>query len=521
MLKLGSEIIIECLLEQDVSTVFGYPGGSILPVYEALSCYADRIRHVLLTHEQHAAHAADGYARASGRVGVVLATSGPGATNLLTGLSAAYIDSIPVVAITCNVERGRIGTDGFQEADIFGISMPVTKHNYLVRSGTELASTLREAFCIARSGRPGPVLIDIPVDITQSKYVYIPEQPLKIQAVPLPAEKAQNQAVQLLKRAKKPLILAGGGVRDQKTVESLYALSSQLCAPIVQTLMGVSKVSGVGFVGQYGEVAANELLQASDTVLAVGTRFSERSFPSPEVYQNKQIIQIDIDAAEINKNIMVNASLVGDAKDILPLLQKSLKQTKKPWAPLQAKKEKASCALTPAYLLQTLTKTAATGQIYTTEVGQHQLWAAKYLNFEKNDMLLTSGGFGAMGYGLGAAIGAHYATGKRIINIAGDGSFYMNLAELSTLAYYNLPITIVLLNNASLGLVRELQEDAYQNPFAVDFARQTDFIKLAEAFGIHAHRIEAEREVEKIFTAASHDAGPNLIECPLPQILST
>lgn len=520
MVLCGAQIVIECLKEQGVRDVFGYPGGAILGIYEALYQSASHIRHTLTTHEQHAAHAADGYARASGKVGVCLATSGPGATNLLTGLSAAYMDSSPVVAITNNVARAQIGTDSFQEIDIYGVSMPVTKHNYIVKSPGELADTLREAFFIAASGRPGPVLVDIPQDVTAATANYqqaAPRSPLR----PLLADALDFAgAAFLLEESSRPLLLVGGGVPHSGAEQAVLALAEKLHAPIVQTLMstGCCEQSPYfsGLAGVYGDRLANELISQCDLLIAVGTRFSDRTLPHPKALsRHAKILHIDIDPAEINKNATADLALIGDAREILEQLL-LLAPRKKAGLPLPVRRlsrDDGSHGLTPAFLLETLSALAGPEQIYTTEVGQHQLWAAKHLGVRGHQHFLTSGGLGAMGFGLGAAIGAARATGQRIINIAGDGSFFMNMAELSTAAYYHLPIIEVILDNRALGMVRQLQKNARLHFSQVDFDRKVDFALLARSFGIAGYTVKTPAQAEQAFLQALALGEPALIDC--------
>ena len=514
----GANIIIACLKEQNVDTVFGYPGGSVLPLYDALSMQKE-MKHVLVTHEQHAAHAADGYARASGKIGVAIATSGPGATNLLTGLSAAYIDSSPVVAITCNVRRAIIGTDGFQEVDIYGISMPITKHNFLVNTIEELAGNLRHAFHIARTGRPGPVLIDIPMDILEDSYAYEAAPTIKSTHKNAFSPADISTAAKLIDKSKHPLLLIGGGAKQSEGLA--VALSEKLQAPIVHTLLGTGSAvceNNLGLLGMYGEEIAARALAEADLVVAIGTRFSERTMPNPTALKSHaKVVHIDIDAAEIDKNIAADVGIVGNAKDILPLLIHAVAPKTKRASSFGSKKQKTfTPAFTPEYILHILGELAGPCQIYTTEVGQHQLWAAKYLDIQNSNWFITSGGLGAMGFGLGAAIGAAFATNKRVINIAGDGSFYMNMAELSTIAHYKLPIIEIVFNNSSLGLVQQLQEDGFGKTYASDFVRSTDLLKLAEGFGIDGYRVTNIDEVESTFKIALANDLPGLIEISLP-----
>ena len=519
MKKTGAQIVIECLKEQGVCDVFGYPGGAILGIYEALYACPE-IRHTLCTHEQHAAHAADGYARASGKVGVCFATSGPGATNLLTGLSAAYMDSSPIVAITNNVARAQIGTDSFQEIDIYGVSMPVTKHNYIIKDISELADTLRDAFFIAASGRPGPVLVDIPQDITAAQGEYQPQARKAPVRKTLADELDYAGAAFLLEESVRPLLLIGGGVPRSGAEDAALALAEKIRAPIVQTLMATGCTEHSprfsGMLGAYGSEAANALLAQCDLLIAVGTRFSERTISSPKALaRHAKILHIDIDPAEINKNISADLALVGDAREVLERLC-ALAAKKAPGLIFEKEEpadKVAQTALTPEFLLRALSRLAGREQIYTTEVGQHQLWAAKFLGVQGHQRFLTSGGLGAMGFGLGAAIGAARATGQRIINIAGDGSFFMNMAELSTAAYYHLPIIEVILDNQALGLVRQLQKNAGLHFSQVDFSRKVDYALLARSFGIPGYTVKTRAEAENAFGEALAKGGPAVIDC--------
>ncbi len=524
MLK-GSEIVLECLLEHDVHTVFGYPGSAILDIYEALHTYAPRIRHILTTHEQHAAHAADGFARASGGVGVVFATSGPGATNLLTGLSSAYIDSVPVVAITCNVQKSLIGKDSFQEVDIYGVSMPITKHNFLVKDVAMLADTIRHAFYIATSDRPGPVLIDIPSDVIAATCAYEKKTPPKPRKRLHANDADYAAAAALIAQSRRPFILAGGGVAASKAKDALSLFSQKIDAPIAETLMGVGCAESTerfaGLAGIYGEKQTNTLFKECDLLIGIGTRFSDRTVPDPNHFvSGAQIIHIDIDPAEINKNVQAQLSLIGDARVILTRLTEIVRaKTGNPlFSLLPAREEPAATgpASTPRILLETLSRLAGKEQIYTTEVGQHQLWAAKYLGIHSPEKFITSGGLGAMGFGLGAALGVAAATGKRIVNIAGDGSFYMNMAELSTAVYYKLPVVEILFNNTTLGLVHQIQGDVYGRSSEVGIDRGTDFAALAAAMGAASFAIKDPSEIEPVLQKALSCGKAVLVDCKIP-----
>lgn len=526
MLYTGAQIVMECLLEQGVDRVFGYPGNAALKIYDALYEYRDSIHHVLMTHEQHAAHAADGYARATGRTGVALSTSGPGATNLLTGLSASHMDSTPVVAITCNVNRPSIGKDSFQEVDIYGVSMPVTKHNYMVKDVHALADTLRSAFRIASSGRPGPVLVDILSDVAEAECEFSPRPPAR----PAPVLHADSvdllAASSLIDEAVRPMFIAGGGIISAGAEAELLALAEKLHAPVALTLMGIGAFPAThplyaGMLGMFGTPAAAECLAESDLVIAVGTRLSDRSIPSRDcIGPDARLLHIDIDAAEINKNLPADISLIGDAQELLSRLLQSVSEKKEnvlcshiepPLLPMPA-----SPGLHPAQILSRLGKMAGPGQIYTTEVGEHQIWAASFLPIGGPRKFLTPGGLGAMGFGLGAAIGAAFGTGERIINIAGDGSFYMNLAELSTAMAYHLPILEIVFNNKTLGMVRQMQKTACGGRLsAVDLNRPTDFLALSRAFGAKAYRIAAREDIAGVLQSAlaASRQGPCVVEC--------
>ncbi|MBQ9941646.1 MAG: biosynthetic-type acetolactate synthase large subunit [Christensenellaceae bacterium] len=526
MIKTGSQIVMECLLEQGVDVVFGYPGGAALAIYDALFEYSSSIRHILTTHEQHAAHAADGYARATGKVGVALSTSGPGATNLLTGIAAAYMDSVPVVAITCNVGKNDIGKDSFQEVDIFSISMPVTKHNFLVRDIRDLAPTLRKAFAIAASGRPGPVLVDILCDVTTDSCHFQP-QTVKKTAPSIASDDLDfSGALALINESTCPMIYAGGGIVASGAEQALLAFSEKIKAPVALTLMGIgcfppTHPHYAGMLGLFGSQQSAKSTDECDLLIAIGTRFSDRTVPCPETFApGAKILHIDVDPAEINKNVRCHMSLLGDARLLLEQLTAHV--SAKAENPLLANISPAKAipapaegdTLRPDSLLALLGSLAGEDQLYTTEVGENQLWAARWLPVVGSRRFITSGGLGAMGFGLGAAIGAAVATGSRVINIAGDASFYMNMAELSTLAAYDLPIIQVVLNNRSLGLVRQMQTDRYDGRLsAVDFDRPTDLTALAAAFGIGCDRIQTVGQAEAAIQKALAAKGPFLLEC--------
>ncbi|MFA6504728.1 MAG: biosynthetic-type acetolactate synthase large subunit [Treponemataceae bacterium] len=523
----GARILIECLVEQGVDTVFGYPGGSVLYIYDELFKHKDRIRHVLTSHEQHAAHAADGYARSTGRVGVCIATSGPGATNLVTGIATAYMDSIPMVAITGNVTTALLGKDSFQEVDIAGVSMPVTKHNWIVKDVRELAETLREAFTVARSGRPGPVLVDIPKDVTAALAEWLPtsanpptEPVARARAARLAARTERetfteadiDKAVALIAAAERPFIYAGGGVIISEASTELRAFVERINAPVAESLMGQGALPWdhplcTGMVGMHGTKASNNAVQRADLILAIGARFSDRVISKADTFAPKaKIMHIDIDPAEINKNIKSEYSIVGDIKAVLTRMLAKLPasvamQGKKAWdADVADWKKMVPSAhsretkLHPRYIMEAVHARVGGDAIIATDVGQHQMWTAQFYPFSKPRTFLTSGGLGTMGYGMGAAVGAKCANPARVVAlITGDGSFRMNCGELSTLSNYHLPILIVVVNNRVLGMVRQWQTIFYDERYAeTDLQRPPDFVKLADAYGLVGFRAEDE-----------------------------
>ncbi|MDD6032214.1 MAG: biosynthetic-type acetolactate synthase large subunit [Oscillospiraceae bacterium] len=527
----GAEIIMECLLEQQVDTVFGYPGGAVLNIYDALYRYSDRINHVLTAHEQGAAHAADGYARASGKVGVCIATSGPGATNLVTGIATAYMDSVPMVAITGNVNRDLLGLDSFQEVDITGITMPITKHNYIVKDVTELAHVIREAFQIANEGRKGPVLIDIPKDVTGARCEYTPEKPLEPEQSELPPQYWMDRALEMIEKSERPFIYAGGGVLAAEAAPELRELAERADAPVSCSLMcqgGFDQQSPryIGMLGMHGTKTASEAIKNCDLMIAVGTRFSDRVTCNTGLFAQKfPVIQIDIDAAEFNKNVNVEVRLKGDAKEVLRALLEKLPAARHPmwmgqiacWKqqyPLTQHTDNPN-GITPKEVLETLCDLTGGEAILTTEVGQHQMWAAQYYTFRHPRQLLTSGGLGTMGYGLGASLGAQVALpDKQVVNIAGDGSFHMNANELSTAAKYNIPIIELIFNNEVLGMVRQWQKLFYDNRFSqTTLDKPTNYELLAEAYGVKAMTISSREEIRPVLEAALALRQPVLINC--------
>jgi acetolactate synthase-1/2/3 large subunit len=530
MLLTGAQIVMECLLEQGVDTVFGYPGGAVLNLYDALYEYRDRIRHIRTCHEQAAAHAADGYARASGKTGVCIATSGPGATNLVTGIATAYMDSVPVVAITGNVARGLLGLDSFQEVDITGITMPVTKHNYLVRDVEDLADTLRSAFRIAGSGRRGPVLVDIPKDVTAQKTEFAPCRPVPPEEPPLPDEECFSRAAALLQRSERPFFYCGGGVVSSGASNEARRFAEKIDAPVACSLMcqgGYDQRDEryMGMLGMHGTKVSAEAIRNCDLFVAAGTRFSDRVLCSAGSFaKGRPILQIDIDAAEFGKNLPVSLSVKGDVKAVLAKLAGMLPQQKHAaWmAQVRGWKRRyplcqagAPGGVLPQDVLETLCRLTEGEAILTTEVGQHQMWAAQYYTFQRPRQFLTPGGLGTMGFGLGAAIGAQLACpGSRVVNIAGDGSFHMNCAELSTLARCRLPVIELIFDNSVLGMVRQWQKLFYGGRFSqTDLGGGTDYALLANAFGVKALKIEAKDEIEPVLRQALALQEPVLIDC--------
>lgn len=528
----GSEIVVECLKEQGVDTVFGYPGGTILNVYDALYKHSDEINHVLTSHEQGAAHAADGYARATGKVGVCMATSGPGATNLVTGIATAYMDSVPMVAITANVTLPMLGKDSFQEVDIAGVTMPITKHGFIVKNVEILADTIRKAFHIARSGRPGPVLVDITKDVTAAVCEYTPVKPGKEEPVVKYTETDMEQALAFISQAKKPFIYLGGGAVASGASAEVAKLAELIDAPVCDTLMAKGAFDGkspryTGMIGMHGTKASNLGVSQCDLLIALGARFSDRVTGNPRKFaENAKVIQIDIDAAEINKNIRVDAALVGDLKTVLTTLNSRLvKQEHSEWMqtiqdlktkyPLRYDGEQLSCP----YVIEEIDRVTKGEAIITTDVGQHQMWAAQYYKYTKPRTFLSSGGLGTMGYGLGACIGAQLGQPDKIcINIAGDGCFRMNMNELATASRYNIPIIQVVINNHVLGMVRQWQTLFYGKRYSQTVLNdKVDFCKVAEGLGCAAIRVTKKEEVGPAIEKAISLKAPVLIECIIPE----
>ena len=527
----GAEIVIECLKEQGVDTVFGYPGGAILNVYDELYKHRHEIRHILTSHEQGAAHAADGYARATGKVGVCLATSGPGATNLVTGIATAYMDSIPVVAITCNVGVSLLGKDSFQEIDIAGITMPITKYSFIVKDVTKLAETIRKAFRIARTGRPGPVLVDIPKDITAAVTEYQKEELGKY----IPDHTHMNEkrfanAVSMLEASERPFVFVGGGAVLSGASRELMEFVDRLDAPVTDSLMGKGAFPGTdprytGMLGMHGTKASNYGVSECDLLVVVGARFSDRVTGNTETFaKNAKILQIDIDPAEINKNILVSEELIGDIKEVLKILNKHLKQQDHSlWIEkIQSYKEKYPLkfhpdALTGPFIVEEIYRQTKGDALIVTEVGQHQMWTAQYYKYTKPRTLLTSGGLGTMGYGLGASLGAKIGCpDKTVVNIAGDGCFRMNMNEIATAVRHNIPIIEVVVNNHVLGMVRQWQDLFYDERYSATVLRDAvDFVKLAQAMGAEGIRAESQEEFKEAFAKALTLNRPVVIDCQI------
>ena len=522
----GAEIVIACLKEQGVDTVFGYPGGAILNIYDALYKHSDEIHHVLTSHEQGAAHAADGYARASGKVGVCLATSGPGATNLVTGIASAYMDSSPVVAITCNVANPILGKDSFQEIDIAGISMPITKYNFIVKDVKELAGVLRRAFRIARSGRPGPVLVDITKDVTAAETEYEPKSIAVASMQELPVAEKLTEAISLLRAAKKPCIMAGGGAILSEAAPALKRFAHKLDAPVCCTLMGQGAFDQndrlyTGMVGMHGTKTSNYTVSDCDLLVVVGARFSDRVAGSPKQFAAKaKILQIDVDEAEVNKNIHVAAALIGDAGQILSCLAESLEQQHhREWlSEIQRRKEQFPLqvgeGLTGPRVIRELDALTPDDAIIVTEVGQHQMWAAQHYSYRNPRTFLTSGGLGTMGFGLGAAIGAQSAMPERVVvNVAGDGCFRMNMNELATVAREELPLIELIVNNHALGMVRQWQTLFYEKRYSSTVLRDhVDYCKIAEAMGIRAYCVTSLEELRAALSEAVASRKPAVLD---------
>ena len=531
MVLSGAEIVIECLKEQGVDTVFGYPGGAILNVYDALYQHRDEIRHILTSHEQGAAHAADGYARSTGKVGVCLATSGPGATNLVTGIATAYMDSIPVVAITCNVGVSLLGRDSFQEIDIAGITMPITKHNYIVKDVSRLADTIRKAFRIAKSGRPGPVLIDIPKDVTANKTEYTPaKNEPETAAAPRISKKEIEIAVQMIEQAKRPYVFVGGGAVLSGASAELRKFVEKADAPVTDSLMGKGAFPGTdprytGMLGMHGTKTSNYGVSECDLLIVAGARFSDRVTGNAEKFANRaKILQFDIDPAEMNKNVVITQGVTGDLKEILRKVTEKLSQQSHPqWlAKIGEYKEKYPLRYHPdtlsgPFIVEEIYRQTNGDALIVTEVGQHQMWAAQFYKYTKPRTLLTSGGLGTMGYGLGASLGAKCGCPERtVINIAGDGCFRMNMNEIATAVRHNIPIIQVVVNNHVLGMVRQWQDLFYDERYSATVLRDAvDFVKLAEAMGALGIRAETRDEFREALREALSCGRPIVIDCQI------
>ena len=552
MVMTGAQILMECLLEQGVDTVFGYPGGTNLNVYDELYKYSDKIKNYLTSHEQGAAHAADGYARSTGKVGVCLATSGPGATNLTTGIATAHLDSSPVVFITCNVSGNLLGKDAFQEADVVGIMMPITKSTFLITDVEKLADTVREAFALARSGRPGPVLIDILKDVTAAKceYEYLPREKhgstgslagllKRAHSSSLrlfePDKEDVDILVEMIKESKKPMLICGGGVTRSRAHEEFRTFARKLDAPVAITLMGGGSMPGddplsTGMIGMHGSQASNRAADGCDLLIAVGTRFSDRVALKPATFaRDAKIVHIDVDRAEIDKNVQTDHHIIGDAKMVLKqLIEKIPQYDHSEWKdyvfsfPTETEYDESTGAMTPKQILQTIGDMVPDDTIVATDVGEHQMWAIQHFHFSYPGQLLTSGGFGSMGFGLGAAIGGKVGNpDKCVIHITGDGSFRMNCNELATEEYYKLPIITFIFNNGCLGMVRQWQELMYDGRYSATILdRGPDFVKLAEAYGLKGRRVTSVEELKEAIAEAMEEAAKGkgyVVDCAVAQ----
>lgn len=524
----GAEIIAHVLIEQEVNTIFGYPGGSVLPIYDALYNHRDEIKHVLTAHEQGASHAADGFARATGKTGVVLATSGPGATNLVTGIATAFMDSVPMVAITGNVGSSLIGKDSFQEVYTLGITMPITKHNYMVQKIEDLAPTLREAFRIAGSGRKGPVLVDVTKDVQTAEYDYTPQPAFVEQKPPFTNDEEIWEIVRYLGRSSRPLICFGGGVVSSGATEELYELVHKAQIPAVHSIMGAGVLSwddplNVGMVGMHGFVSGNKALDHADLILAIGFRFSDRVALNTEKWGRRaKIVQIDIDPSEVNKNITVEHAVVGDVQQILqkvlPMLEKTTHEAWlgeiDEWRKEDYHPSNSTTSLKPHQVIGIISELVGEDAVLVTDVGQHQMWTAQYCRRTKPRSFLTSGGLGTMGFGYGAAIGAKMAVGaRRVVHITGDGSFHMNMNEVCTAVSYGIPVVTVVMNNNVLGMVRQWQTDFYEKRYSnTTLNRKTDYVKVAEGFGAAGYRATTPAEFRDVLEKALLADGPVWVE---------
>ena len=523
----GSQIVMEVLLEQNVDTVFGYPGGAALNVYDALYDYSDKIHHIITAHEQGAAHAADGFARSTGKTGVVFSTSGPGATNLVTGIATAYMDSIPMVAITCNVGDSFIGRDSFQEISITGVTLPITKHNYFVNRIDDLADALRNAFRIANEGRKGPVLVDITKDVTAATIEYEKQEPIPLAPHPKFKQKDIKTIACIINESKRPVIYFGGGVEASDAREELYELIQKADIPATYTMMAAGVIDcddpkNLGLIGMHGTIAANKAIDEADVVIALGTRFSDRVALNPRRFaQRAAIIHIDIDASEINKNVLINYSLIGDIKDVLQALLPLLKESKhEKWIETVTAYQKSvrvplEGKLRPKDLIEAACDLTDKDTIYVTDVGQHQMWAAQYVKHHNTRRFITSGGLGTMGFGYGAAIGAQIGNpDKRVVHFTGDGSFHMNLNEGCTAVSYDLPIITIILDNKVLGMVYQWQTVFYNKHYSQTVLnRKTDYVKVAEGFGAKGFECNTLEEFKEAYKQALQCKGPVWIAC--------
>ncbi|MCQ2422872.1 MAG: biosynthetic-type acetolactate synthase large subunit [Lachnospiraceae bacterium] len=530
MILSGADIIVRVLIEQQVETVFGYPGGQVINLYDSFYKYRDEINHVLTAHEQGASHAADGYARSTGKVGVCIATSGPGATNLVTGIATAYLDSIPMVAITGNVPTTQIGTDSFQEIDITGVTLPITKHNYFVSSVEELADTIREALYLARSGRPGPVLVDVPKDVQVAKCEYTPAAPVGAEEPQAAKDIRIEEAAEIINSAKAPFIYFGGGLINSGAQEEMLALAEKLDAPIGCSLMGLSGIPTdhprfLGMQGMHGHYACSVSMHHADLIISLGGRFNDRVTGNRTKFAvGAKIVHIDVDGSELSKNVIAAKGLRGDIKLTLQKLLPLVGEKKNPeWAAkvMQFREEEAASmdkrdGLTPYNAINVMNKHLRSNTPVATDVGQHQMWAAQYTNLKTSRRFISSGGLGTMGFGMGAAIGASYGSGERTVLVTGDGSFGMNLNELATAVTYNVPLVILLFNNGVLGMVRQWQTlffDKHYSNTILD--RKTDFVALAKAFGANGESVKSVEELDKAFENAFKAEGPYLIDCAI------
>lgn len=524
----GAKIIMETLIEQGCDTVFGYPGGQVINIFDELYQYRDKINHVLTAHEQGASHAADGYARATGKIGVVIATSGPGATNLVTGIATAHLDSVPLVAITGNVPCSLLGRDSFQEVDIMGVTMPITKHNFIVKDVTKLADTLRLAFKIAKSGRPGPVLVDIPKDIQINQCEFESKTPVESYPIQSADENKLRQAAELISQAKRPYIYCGGGVISSGASDEVISLAEKIDSPIGCSMMGLSAIPDdhpkfLGMQGMHGRYASSVAENEADLIIAAGARFSDRATGNTSKFAvGAKIIHIDVDNAEINKNIHAYLGIEGDIKDTLSRLVNMVEEKKNPEWSSRTEELKmignncisSKTALTPYNIIDIISSKADDDTVIVTDVGQHQMWTAQRYPFKKPRTFISSGGLGTMGFGMGAAIGANIATGKKSVLITGDGSFGMNLNELATAVSNNIPMIIVIMNNGVLGMVRQWQTLFFDKHYSnTTLNRKTDFVKLAEAFGAKGIRVDTPEAFESAFKAAYAENAPFVIDC--------